>query len=152
MNKMLLVTIAAILPLSAPADDTDNTADTIRALEVTFNDAYGVNDLETYFGTYAEDATLIFYGARQPVPQYREEWTAEVAAGGGVDRNEMTDLRIQMLADGNVAVATYILETVSHTAGGESATIRAYETDVWQRRDDGWKIVSMHYSEAAAES
>jgi len=149
MNKLLLIIIAAMLPLSAPADDTDSVAATIRTLEDTFNEAYAVNDLETYFGMYAEDATLIFYGARQPVPKYREEWTAEVAAGGGVDRNDVTDLRIQVLADRDVAIATYILETDSHTAGGESSTIRAYETDVWQRRDDGWKIVSMHYSEAA---
>jgi ketosteroid isomerase-like protein len=149
MNKLLLVVIAAILPLATLADDTDSVAETIRALETTFNDAYGVDDLDTYFGMYAEDATLIFYGARQPVPQYRAEWTAEVAAGGGVDRNEMTDLRIQVLADGEVAVATYILETDSHTADGESSTIRAYETDVWQRGADDWKIVSMHYSEAA---
>jgi len=149
MKRLLAVFITLLLPLSVYADTTDAVADTIRELEATFNDAYGENDLDTYFGMYAEDATLIFYGARQPVPKYRAEWTAEVAAGGSVEKNEMTDLRIQVLADGKVAVATYVLETVSRTAGGERSTMLAHETDVWHKRDDGWKIVSMHYSEVA---
>ena len=149
MNKLLAVSIALLLPLSVYADTDEAVVDQVRERLETFNDAYGENDLDTYFGMYAEDATLIFYGARQPVPQYREEWTAEVAAGGSVEKNEMTDLRIQVLADGKVAVATYVLETDSSTAGGERSTMLAHETDVWNLRDDGWKIVSMHYSEVA---
>lgn len=149
MNRLLALFIALLLPLSVYGDTSSAVADEIRELEATFNDAYGENDLNTYFGMYAEDATLIFYGARQPVPQYREEWTAEVAAGAGVEKNEITDIRIQVLADGKVAVATYVLETVSVTASGERSTMLAHETDVWHKRADGWKIVSMHYSELA---
>jgi len=149
MNKLLAVLVALLLPLSVYADTADAVADKIRELEATFNDAYGENDLDTYFGMYAEDATLIFYGARQPVPKYREEWTAEVAAGAAVEKNEMTDIQIQVLADGKIAVATYVLETVSTTTNGERSTMLAHETDVWHKREDGWKIVSMHYSELA---
>ena len=149
MKELLAVLMTLLLPLSVYGDTADAVADEIRELEATFNDAYGENDLDTYFGMYAEDATLIFYGARQPVPQYREEWTADVAAGAGVEKNEMSDMRIQVLADGKVAVATYVLETVSVTAGGERSTMLAHETDIWQKREDGWKIVSMHYSELA---
>ena len=149
MNKLLAVLIALLLPLSVYADTEEAVAEQIRERLDTFNDAYGENDLDTYFGMYTEDATLIFYGARQPVPKYREEWTAEVAAGAGVEKNEMTDIRIQVLADGKVAVATYVLETVSVTAGGERSTMMAHETDIWHKREDGWKIVSMHYSELA---
>ena len=149
MNKLLAVLVALLLPLSVYADTADAVADKIRELEATFNDAYGENDLDTYFGMYAEDATLIFYGARQPVPKYREEWTAEVAAGAAVEKNEMTDIQIQVLADGKIAVATYVLETVSTTTNGERSTMLAHETDIWHKREDGWKIVSMHYSELA---
>lgn len=149
MKELLAVLMTLLLPLSVYGDTADAVADEIRELEATFNDAYGENDLDTYFGMYAEDATLIFYGARQPVPQYREEWTADVAAGAGVEKNEMSDMRIQVLADGKVAVATYVLETVSVTAGGEHSTMIAHETDIWHKREDGWKIVSMHYSELA---
>ena len=46
-------------------------------------------------------------------------------------------------------MATYVLETVSTTADGERTTMLAHETDVWHEREDGWKIVSMHYSEMA---
>lgn len=149
MNKLIPVLITLLLPLSVYGDTDQAVVDEIQELEATFNDAYGENDLDTYFGMYAEDATLIFYGARQPVPTYREEWTAEVAAGAGVEKNEMTDMRIQVLADGKVAVATYVLETVSTTADGERSSMLAHETDVWHKGDDGWKIVSMHYSELA---
>ena len=149
MNKLLAVLIALLLPLSVYGDTEEAVADQIRERLYTFNDAYGENDLDTYFGMYAEDATLIFYGARQPVPKYREEWTAEVAAGAAVEKNEMTDIQIQVLADGKIAVATYVLETVSTTTNGERSTMLAHETDVWHKREDGWKIVSMHYSELA---
>lgn len=147
MKRILAIALVLLLPPALHANDAEDVSAKIRELEQVFNGAYGENDLGTYFGMYTEDATLIFYGARQPVPQYREEWSAEIAAGGGVERNDMSDMRIQVLADGEVAVATYILETVTRTAAGERSAVRAYETDIWQKREEGWRIISMHYSE-----
>lgn len=146
VNKLVTSLILAALPLVAIADGHEAIEKEILSLEATFNDAYGENDLDTYFGMYADDATLIFYGARHTLADYDEEWRATVADGGRVDENEMSDMRIQVMPGGTVAVATYVLETLSHTPDGEAERARAYETDVWQKREDGWKIISMHYS------
>ena len=147
MKNLLIIFLGLALPLSALADDNETVEQQIRSMEATFNNAYGENDLDTYFGTYAEDATLIFYGSRHVVADYEEDWHAMVAAGGGVEKNLMSDLRIQVMPGGEVAVATYMLESVSRSPNGDKSMARAFETDVWQKLDGSWKIVSMHYSE-----
>lgn len=54
----------------------------------------------------APDAMVYFFGARQDLSAYHEEW-----------------------ADGSVSTA------------------RAFESEVWQKVGDDWKIVNLHYSE-----
>jgi len=49
-----------------------------------FDTAYATNDIETYFGFYADGATVYFYGARQDISAYKKEWSAMKDAGGGV--------------------------------------------------------------------
>jgi ketosteroid isomerase-like protein len=69
-----------------------------------------------------------------------------IAAGGGVEKNDMSDLRVQILASGDVAVTTYFVDNRTRSADGEVESIRAFETDVWQKIDGAWKVVSLHYS------
>ena len=116
-------------------------------MEARFNGAYATNDADTYFGTYTEDATLIFFGSRQVVADYEAEWREMIAAGGGVEQNDMSDLQVQVMPGGNVAVATYQLHVVTRSPDGDLSTADALETDVWQKIDGEWRIVSMHYSE-----
>ena len=104
----------------------------------------------TYFSYYAADAILYFYGARQEVAAYHEEWSALVDAGGAVEKNELSDIRVQVMQGGNVAISSYFINYQLRSPDGETSTAKAYETDVWQKTDGNWKIVSLHYTEIPA--
>jgi len=65
--------------------------------------------------------------------------------------NEMSDLVIQMMPSGDVAIATSFIDNQTRSADGEVSIARAFETDVWQKIDGEWKIVSLHYSEVPSE-
>jgi len=147
MKKLLISMLLVAFPVTALGDSHETVEDAIKAMEETFNGSYAENDLDTYFGIYAENATLIFFGARQSLADYEEEWRAGIAAGDRIERNDMSDLRIQVLAGGDVAVATFFAETLMRTSGGEEIIWKAYETDVWQKTDGAWKVISVHYSE-----
>lgn len=123
----------------------------VSELARQFNEAYATNDADTYFGFYTEDAMLYFFGARQPVAAYDESWRATIAAGGGAQKNDMSELQVQVLSE-TVAVASYFVDNESRSPDGEVSSARAFETDVWQLTDDGWKIVSLHYTEIPADN
>jgi ketosteroid isomerase-like protein len=146
--KTIIVLLAGLLAIT-PVSGADESAveDEIRAAEASFNGAYASNDYETYFSYYAADASLYFYGERQLVADYYEEWSAMIEAGGGVERNDISDLLIQVLPGGNAAVATYFVDNRSRSVDGEITTAKAFETDVWQKTGGAWKIVSLHYTE-----
>lgn len=151
MKKMLTCLIVAAISLPAFAGDHSSVEAEIREVAEAFNTSYATNDVETYFAFYTEDAELYFYGARQPVAEYREGWTATIKAGGGVEKNEESDLRIQVMPGGDVAIATYFVDNVSRSPAGEVSSAKAFETDVWQKIDGKWRLVNMHYSEIPAE-
>ncbi len=48
---------------------------------------------------------------------------------------------------GKAAVATYFADNQTRSIEGEVTNANAFETDVWQQTDYGWKIVSLHYNE-----
>jgi uncharacterized protein (TIGR02246 family) len=125
----------------------ESVEDEIRGLLNKFNTAYATNDADTYFGLYAEDASVFFYGERQDLATYGEYWRATIAAGGGALKNEISDVRIQVMPGDNVAIVTYFVDNESKTTQGEVTSARAFETDVWRRMDGEWKIVSLHYTE-----
>lgn len=147
MKKILMCALVGMVPFATLGDSHEGIEEAIRAMEQTFNGSYAENDLDTYFGIYAEDATLIFFGARQSVADYEEEWRAGITAGNRIERNDMSDMRIQVLPGGKVAIATYFLVTEMHSPDGKVVTWKAYDTDVWQKIDDTWKVISVHYSE-----
>ena len=151
MKKLLMLLPLIALPFTALGDSDEAVEDAIRAMEETFSNAYIENDLDTYFGIYAADATLIFFGARQPLADYEVEWRAGIAAGDRIEHNHMSDMQIQVLPGGNAAVTTFYLETLMKTSGGEETIWKAYETNVWQKIDGEWKVISIHYSEVPAE-
>ena len=145
MKKWIALLLAAAI--SSPLLADEGVEQEIRDMEARFNGAYATNDADTYFGTYTEDATLIFFGSRQVVADYEAEWREMIAAGGGVEQNDMSDLQVPVMPGGNVAVATYQLHVVTRSPDGDLSTADALETDVWQKIDGEWRIVSMHYSE-----
>jgi uncharacterized protein (TIGR02246 family) len=151
MKNLMMLILVAVAPLLVWADGVESVESEIRELEAAFNAAYATNDLDTYFANYTKDATLYFYGKRQPVEAYSEEWYATIAAGGVVIRNDVSDLEVRVLPGGEAAVATFFVNNQFRSPDDEVATARAFETDVWQKTDDGWRIVSLHYNEIAEE-
>lgn len=151
MNKILTGIVAALISFSAIAEHHRSADAEVRDAVESFNSAYAGNDVEAYFSHYTDDATLYFFGARQKVSAYHEEWTEMVAAGGAVEENAMSDLQVQLLPGGDVAVATYFVDNRTRTPDGETTASRAFETDVWAKIDGEWKIVSLHYTEIPPE-
>ena len=146
MKALLACLIIALPSFAALADHHGSgNADLDTAIHA-FNHAYATNDVETYFDFYADSATVYFYGARQDVAAYHEEWTDLVAAGGGVELNEMSDLQVQVMPGGEVAVVTAFVDNRTRAPDGTTSTARAFETDVWQKINGDWKIISLHYS------
>ncbi len=151
MRKLLTCLVAVLITTSAMAEHHSSAEAEIYAAVEAFNGAYATNDVEGYFGHYADDATLYFYGARQTVAAYHEEWSAMVDAGGTVEKNDTSDVKVQVMPSADVAIATYFLDNAIRSPEGETAIARAFETDVWQMIDDEWKVVSLHYTEIAPE-
>ena len=147
MKKLLIGLVAVLITISAMAAHHGSAEDEVRAVAEAFDKAYATNDIEGYFGYYADGATVFFYGARQDMSAYREEWSAMIDAGGGVEVNEMSDVVIQMMPSGEVAIVTSFINNRTRSAEGEVTNERAFETDVWQKIDGEWKIISLHYTE-----
>jgi len=147
MRKFLSCIVIALMSFSASAEHHGAEHADLHAAIKAFDHAYATNDVETYFGFYAEDATVYFYGARQDVSAYHEEWIALMEAGGGVEMNEMSDLVVQVMPAGDVAIATSFVDNRTRAPDGSTSTVKAFETDVWQKIDGDWKIISLHYSD-----
>ena len=151
MKKVLGGFAIALITLSAMAEHHGSENADLHAAIKAFDDAYATNDVDTYFSFYADDATVYFFGARQDVAAYHEEWIAMMEAGGGVEMNEMSDLQVQVMPCGDIAIATSFVDNRTRTPDGTTSTVRAFETDVWQKIDGNWKIISLHYSEIAPD-
>lgn len=147
MRKILGGLAIALITFSAMADDHAADNADLHAAIKAFDHAYATNDVETYFGFYAEGATVFFSGARQDVDVYHEQWTALMEAGGGVEMNEMSDIQVQVMPSGDFAIATSFVDNRTRAPDGSTSATRAFETDVWQKIDGKWRIVSLHYSE-----
>ena len=148
MRKILSCFVILLMSFSAMADHHGEENADLHAAIKAFDHAYATNDVEKYFSYYADGATVNFGdGSRVNVAEYHEMWTGLMAAGGGVELNEMSDLQVQVMPGGDVAVATSFIDNRTRSPDGTKTTSKAFETDVWQKIDGEWKIISLHYSE-----
>jgi hypothetical protein len=74
-----------------------------------------------------------------------------VDAGGAVEKNDPSDVSVQVLPGDEAAVASYFVDYASRSPEGERTVAMGFESEVWQKIDGEWKIVSLHYSEIAPE-
>ena len=147
MKRFFVSMIAALMSLSVMAEHHDEENADLYAAIHAFDRAYASNDTETYFDYYAEGATVFYSGDRQDLAAYEKFWPEFMAAGGGVEKNEMSNLKVQVLGGGDVAVSTSFIDNITRSPDGSKTAIRAFETDVWQKIDGKWKVVSLHYTE-----
>ncbi|MDH3621964.1 MAG: nuclear transport factor 2 family protein [Gammaproteobacteria bacterium] len=152
MKRILSCFAIVLMSFTAMAqEDTADNADLHAAIKA-FDHAYATNDVEGYFSFYADDATVYFGDdARVDVAEYHEMWTGLMAAGGGVELNTMSDLRVQILPGGAAAISTSFIDNRTRSPDGTTSTSKAFETDVWQKIDGKWKIISLHYTVIPAD-
>tara|TARA_B110000116_G_scaffold59138_1_gene50542 strand:+ start:116 stop:577 length:462 start_codon:yes stop_codon:yes gene_type:complete len=153
MKKILIALVTMFISFSVVADHHNATAATeVRNATNAFNLAYETNDVEGYFNMYAEDAMLYFYGNRWEVSAYYDYWkNSMVGAGGGVEKNTASDIQVMVAPGGNTAVVGFFIENRSRSPDGNINEEKGYETEVWQKIDGAWKIISLHYSVIAPE-
>jgi len=142
----MIATTLFLLLSTGGAVQAPSTASEIEKLVVAFNQAYERNDLEEYFSYYADDVTQWFESGRVSLADYKKDWSALIQGGGGVEKNAISDLRVQVSPGGDAAVATYVLDVITRQADGRKTREKAYETDVWYKRDGKWKIAHLHYN------
>ena len=118
----------------------------IARLEKDVNDAYAANDLDKYFGYYADDLVAIFYNARSTLTDYRTFWTESVRAGNPVVSVKISDLLVRVSPAGDSAIASYQIDVRNRHVDGRTTDEHAFETDVWLRRGGAWKIAHAHYA------
>ena len=151
MKKLVMLILVLAIPLTTLADNQEVVESEILALANAFNEAYATNEVDTYLDFYAKDVTLYFFGARQSVEQYSKEWHEMVAAGGAVERNDTSDVQVRVLGGGEAAVVTYFVDNQTRSPDGKVTTAKAFETEVWEKVNGNWKVVSLHYNEIAPE-
>jgi ketosteroid isomerase-like protein len=143
-----LAAFSALLAFSICAPGFAAPSADIRRLEVEFNAAYGANELDKYFGFYADDAILWFPEGRTDVPAYRKEWTEYIKSGAALEQAKFSDLHIRVSPLGDTAIASYLLHVTTRAADKSVTDEDFQETDVWFKTPKGWKVTHVHYSPA----
>jgi ketosteroid isomerase-like protein len=150
-NAIRFPTLAALTLLfafSISAPSFAGPSADIRRLEDDFNASYAANDLDKYFGYYADDAILWFPEGRTDVPAYKKEWTEYIKGGAALEQAKLSDLHIRLSPAADTAIASYQLHVRTREADKSVTDEDFQETDVWFKTAAGWKITHVHYSPA----
>ena len=148
LHLRALAALALVLVFSIPAPSRAGTSADIRRLEDEFNAAYAANDLDKYFGFYADDAILWFPDGRTDVPAYKKEWTEYIRGGAALEQAKLSDLHVRTSPLGDTAIASYLLHVRTREPGKPVSDEDFQETDVWFKTGAGWKITHVHYAPA----
>ncbi|MBS0419999.1 MAG: nuclear transport factor 2 family protein [Proteobacteria bacterium] len=130
---------------AAQAAPAANIEQEVARLEKDCNDAYAANNLPKYFSYYADDAVLIFANTRTTVPAYRKMWTEEIKTKP-LESVKLSDMVIRVTPSTDTAIASYQIEIRTHQPSGTTTDERYFETDVWVRKGDAWKLSHVHFS------
>jgi ketosteroid isomerase-like protein len=148
MKTSTLYAALLVFGLSAAAN-AGPKAD-IRQLETDFNAAYAANDLDKYFGFYADDAVLWFPEGRTDIPSYKKEWTEYIKSGAQIQGATLSDWHLRFSPQGDTAIASYLLHLKTQEADKKVKNEIFQETDVWFKTAGIWKITHVHYAPASA--
>jgi ketosteroid isomerase-like protein len=149
MSRVLLCAVLLLTPIGALAQPPAAAAEKeVRAFIATYNAAYGRNDLDAYFRSFAPDLTQWFPSGRVDLPSYQASWRKYIGSGNRLDAVEVRDLQVQVGPSADSAVATYILRVTTRTVKGEVSTEDNQETDVLFKRNGQWTIVHVNYAPA----
>jgi ketosteroid isomerase-like protein len=146
---ILIVPIAFLATHATPKPVS--AEDEIKDFEQRANAAYEANDLAQYFSFYAPDFSQFLPEGRTDLAQYQKDWTAYIGEGNRVQKVEITDMHIQVGPSKDTAVASYILHVRTKLKDGKVTDEDNQESDVMFKRNGQWKVVFLHYSNAAAK-
>lgn len=125
--------------------------DEVMAAAAALVAAFGAHDVEGYFGSFAPDASFLFYTTDRVLETraaYEEEWRSWEASGFRVLGCQSLDGRVQPLTE-DVAAFTHRVRTRVRDAEGEH-DLAERETIVFRRSADGrWLGVHEHLSAEA---
>lgn len=112
--------------------------------------AYQANDLDTYFGVMAEDATVLIGGKGRASRQiYMGMWSGIVAKGGGVVSAELEDLQVRSAPSGDAGVATFVMNVTYRGLSSDNPDAlldrRIAMTEVWFKTQDRWSMAHMDW-------
>jgi ketosteroid isomerase-like protein len=130
MKTVFLCSFTLLMLGLATLASAGSKADILR-LEQDFNAAYAANDLDKYFGYYADDAILWFQDGRTDLPAYKKEWAAFIKSGGQIQDGTTSDMHVRFSPQGDAAIASYLLHLETKKADQTIADETFQETDVW---------------------
>ncbi|MEE9263193.1 MAG: nuclear transport factor 2 family protein [Vicinamibacteria bacterium] len=143
--------LSVFLACSASAAENEAVQKEITELVLKFNEEYKNNNLDAYFSYYADDVTQWWPEGRVSLADYKKQWYELIANGGGVEKNVISDLQVQVGPSGDSAVATYRLDVITRQPNGERTEETALETDVWFKRNGKWQVAHLHYNSKPVE-
>ena len=143
--------LSVFLAFSASAAENEAVQKEITELVLKFNEEYKNNNLDAYFSYYADDVTQWWPEGRVSLADYKKQWYELIANGGGVEKNVISDLQVQVGPSGDSAVATYRLDVITRQPNGERTGETALETDVWFKRNGKWQVAHLHYNSKPVE-
>jgi len=130
----------------APPLPTSGPGQEVRDAIAKATEAYGSNDINTYFSIYAPELTWWGPGGRSDKESYRKSWTESVVNTGGLASADIDDLRIQVAPHGDLAVASYLLKVTRKNPGENRPPTVTYEmSPTLIKRDGKWQIVHLHF-------
>jgi ketosteroid isomerase-like protein len=144
MKHLLLgFVLTAVIPSALVAQD--QTADVQKALHA-YDQAVAKKDVETVRSLLAPELLLFEHSVRNDGAKdaFENHLKPEILEGDGLELS-YSDLRVT--ADGNLALVTRQYR-VKGTFDGKAIDSTGNETQVWQRKEGGWRLLHIHYSHA----
>jgi ketosteroid isomerase-like protein len=127
-----------------PPPPTSGPGREVRDTIAKLTESFGSNDLDSYFALFADDLTSWGPNGQSDKESYRRWWT-DSAKTGGLSGADTADLRIQVSPQGDLAVASYLLNVTRKNAGDtlEHASYEMSPTLI--KRNGRWQIVHLHF-------
>ena len=154
--------LSTAMPAFAQSDRTDITE--INRLSYTWikawspqEDAKNFTFIERFKDFYAESNDLILFDNADPqariatsAKEYGIIWDSLLPNLAYVDNHITSEPKI--FVDGNLAVSTFVWETTFVSSNGKEQHVPTIGTLVWQRTEQGWRIVHEHGTALSGQS
>ena len=138
MTKVLALLMGASVAMAGlVSENSQDASERLRQIELERLRALVEADLDVAWRLHADDFQLITPGGDA---WSREEYLTRVESGDLDYRLWEPEGEIQVRLSGDLAAIRYAA-TLSVVADGQQLSMRAWHTDVYERRDSEWQVV-----------